>query len=138
MHESTLVKSPWVVVILLSGFLAFGGCSNVVPVVNVTDTSVPDGMDLAEVKRSIMEGCGARGWACKDIDDSTIQGSVWVRGKHFAQVNIDYSEESYSINFSDSKELDYDYEKNKIHKNYNSWVMNLNGDIMNALLRNSN
>ena len=137
MHESTSSKLLWLVAILLSGILALGGCSNVVPVANVTDAGVPDGMALEDVKRSIMEGCGARGWSCKDIDDNTIQGSIWVRGKHFAQVNIDYSEEHYSINFSDSQHLDYSAERNKIHKNYNSWVMNLNGDIWRALMRNS-
>ena len=137
MHESTSSKLLWLVAILLSATLALGGCSNVVPVANVTDTGVPDGMALEDVKRSIMQGCGARGWSCKDIDDNTIQGSIWVRGKHFAQVNIDYSEENYSINYSDSQHLDYSAEKNKIHKNYNSWVMNLNGDIWRALMRNS-
>lgn len=123
---------------LLCAVLALGGCSSrQVKVANVNSAAVPSGMAIGEVKRSIIEGCDARGWICKDIDEDTIEGSIWVRGKHYAQVSIDYSVDNYSIQYSDSKELKYNAKNNSIHKNYNSWIMNLNGDIMNALMRNS-
>ena len=125
-------------VLLVGALLAVTGCSSrQVQVYNVNNAAVPDGMSLADVKRSILQGCEARGWVCKDVDEDTIQGSIWVRGKHFAQVDIDYASDAYSIQYSDSKELMYDGGENSIHKNYNSWVMNLNGDILNALMRNS-
>ncbi len=39
--------------------------------------------------------------------------------------------------YADSENLDYDAEKNEIHRNYNSWVQNLRGDINNELLKAS-
>lgn len=117
--------------------LATFGCSTQTAVMDIDGAAVPDGMSSAKVRSSIMEGCELRGWVCKDIDERTIRGSVWVRGKHFAEVEIKYDGSAYSIIYSDTKNLDYDQGDNTVHKNYNSWVANLNGDIQMALIKNA-
>jgi len=117
--------------------LAASGCSTQTAIMNIDGAAVPNGMSSAKVRSSIMEGCELRGWICKDINESTIRGSVWVRGKHFAEVEIEYDGSAYSIIYSGTKNLGYNQGNNTIHKNYNSWVANLNGDIQMSLIKNA-
>ena len=44
-----------------------------------------------------------------------------------AVVDIDYTQTTYSIKYNESTNLDYDGEK--IHKNYNGWIQNLDKAI---------
>ena len=55
--------------------------------------------------------------------------SILVRGKHYAEVKIPFSLTNYSILYSDSRVLDYNEKKQRIHRNYNNWVINLNASI---------
>jgi hypothetical protein len=110
------------------------GCASN-PTADTISGEAPSGLSAADVQAAVLEGCSARGWACKVIDDKTIEGSIWVRGKHFVKVNIVSSQYSFQINYADSENLEYDPETNTIHGGYQSWVTNLMGDIANALLR---
>ncbi len=68
------------------------------------------------------------GWSMKKIDENTILGILIIRD-HSAKIKISYDDNSYSINLLEAENLNYDKEKDTIHKNYNGWIMNLKNQI---------
>ncbi len=106
--------------------------ARVEPIQNIDNAAVPAGLDMTAVRNAIIDGCSVRSWVAKEIEDGTLQCTVQVRS-HTAVVDISYSTDDYSITYAHSVNLKY--EDGKIHRNYNSWVQNLNGDIQNALLK---
>jgi len=108
------------------------------PIGNLIDVPVPTSLDgtnpsLDEVKRAIISGCKIKGWSPELIDQNKIKASIWVREKHFAEIEIRFTEEKYSIIYLSSKNLDYNERKQKIHRNYNKWVILLSEVIQNEL-----
>ena len=104
------------------------------PIQNIVDEPVPLSIDgssatLDDVKKAIIAGCQRKGWTAALDGDTQIKCSILVRGRHYAEVTIPYSESSYSILYSDSRELDYNEKKQRIHRNYNGWVIKLSGTI---------
>jgi len=105
------------------------------PIQNLVDVPVPVNLDgstpkLEEVKKVIISGCRARGWTpVLGQSGNIITASLSVRSKHFAEVDISYSEKAYSITYKSSRDLDYDEKKQKIHRNYNKWVTMLSDTI---------
>ena len=77
-----------------------------------------------------------RNWQASLVETGHMQCTLYIRD-HMAKVDITYTTEAFSITYADSDNLKYDAEKNKIHRNYNSWVQNLRGDINNELLKAS-
>ncbi len=106
------------------------------PIQDIKDVSIPAGMDMKAIGDAIIDGCAVRSWIAEEVGPGHMQCTVYVRS-HMAKVNINYDTSSYSITYADSEELDYDAGDYEIHRNYNSWVQNLNGDIRTALLRAS-
>lgn len=104
------------------------------PILNLEDEVVPPKFDggersLEEVREAIAAGCKGKGWRPVLEGDAQIKCSILVRGKHYAEVVIPFSATNYSILYSDSRVLDYDEKKQRIHRNYNNWVINLNTSI---------
>ena len=104
------------------------------PILNIENVAVPAKLDLSprsleEVRDVIAAGCRQKGWNPSMDGDTQIKCSILVRGKHYAEVKIPFSESSYSIIYSDSRVLDYDPERQRIHRNYNKWVMLLSEAI---------
>jgi len=104
------------------------------PIHNIVDEPVPlmiDGSSatLDDVKKAIVNGCQRKGWDAVLDDDTQITCSILVRGRHYAKVTIPYSASSYSILYSDSRDLDYNEKKQRIHRNYNGWVIKLSDTI---------
>lgn len=103
---------------------------------NIENVPIPDGMSMKSIGDAIIDGCAARGWGATEVEAGHMQCTIYVRS-HMAKVNINFDTETYSITYADSENLKYDAAKNTIHRNYNSWVQNLNGDLRNAMLRAS-
>lgn len=104
------------------------------PILNIVDEPWPlraDGSSatLDGAKEAIIAGCLDKGWTPVADGDAQIKCSILVRGKHFAEVVIPFSESNFSILYSDSRVLDYNEKKQKIHRNYNNWVLNLSQSI---------
>ena len=104
------------------------------PIHNIADEPVPTRLDgtprtLEEVKEAVVKGCQRKGWRPVLDGETQIKCTILVRGRHYAEVAIPYSAESYSIRYVTSRELDYNEKKQKIHKNYNRWVINLSAAI---------
>lgn len=105
------------------------GCRTA-PIYNVTDhaivTSGGKPKTLEEIKIVIVDAGRARGWIMKDIQPGLLEGELRLRN-HVAVVDIKYSTTSYNITYKSSTNLLYD--GTEIHKNYNSWIQNLQEEI---------
>jgi hypothetical protein len=109
------------------------------PIGNLVDVPVPVRVDgsafsAEDVQAAIISGCLARGWAPVLDSDGLIRATINVRAKHFAEIEIPFSATSYSILYKSSENLDYDAKRQRIHRNYNNWVVNLSKTIQRDLL----
>lgn len=89
------------------------------PVKNVSD---------ADMVKAIKAAGAGLGWVITEVKPGLMKGTLNLRS-HTAVVNIPYTSNDYSIEYVSSNNLDYNAEKNTIHKNYNSWVQNLKNAI---------
>jgi len=106
-----------------------------VPVKNVADTPVKSNkanLTNEDVATAIKRAGTSLGWAMLDDGPGKINATLRLR-THTAVVEIPYSTTSYSIQYKDSIDLRYDAEKGTIHKNYNSWIQNLDAAIQREL-----
>ena len=86
-----------------------------------------------QVLQGITAGLIGRGWTVIDNDgQGNLVAQVIVRAKHTLIVDIAYDDQSFDINYKDSDNLDYRIRRNgtpNIHRNANSWMNNIRGDI---------
>lgn len=114
--------------------LVLTGC-NATPVKNVESNTVPSNVkNSSQVKQAIITAGAQLGWMIKEVDSKNLQGTLMLR-KHVAQISIPYSAKEYSLVHKASENLKYDAEENTIHKNYNSWIVNLDRAIQVQLLQ---
>ncbi|WP_019895149.1 hypothetical protein [Hydrogenovibrio halophilus] len=122
-----LRKSFFVGFLVMTG-LALSACRGA-HIQNMESQPVPAQVSSAEeVKEAIKQAGVGLGWIITEKDNNALQGTLNLR-THQAIVSIPYSAKEYSIVYQSSVDLDYDPQKNTIHKNYNSWVQNLNNRI---------
>lgn len=100
------------------------------PIQDVIDAPVPirpDGgrYSIEDVRAAIIKGSQTQLWTAEMAGDKTIRAMLNVKNKHFAIVEIPYSETSYSIIYISSENLDYNPTRRTIHRNYNKWVLQL-------------
>jgi len=108
------------------------------PIQNLIDIPVPAKIDgsspsTEDVRSAIVAGCKERRWVPILDENNNISCSILVRSRHFAEVEIPYTGDTYSIIYKDSRELDYNEKKQRIHRNYNKWVLNLSDSIQRRL-----
>jgi len=109
------------------------------PINNLKDVPISlkaDGTSLTnqEISAAIIEGCIAKGWSPIVNEQGAIRATIAPR-VHFAEVEITYTPTTYSITYVSSRNLDYKHYKKKpdrIHKNYNSWIVKLSASISKA------
>lgn len=104
------------------------------PIKNLIDIPVPVNIDgsypsIEEIKEAIISGCRKRGWTPILENESKVRATILVRSKHHAEIEIPFTERSYSIIYKSSRNLDYNEKKQKIHRNYNKWIVMLNASI---------
>jgi hypothetical protein len=127
-------RSPGIFIRDLALFLALGllvaACARTLPVYNVTDapviTASGQSPSLDQVRGAIVTACRAKGWIVDARQEGHITATANVR-KHIAVVDIFYSAQRYTISYKDSEVLLYDGEK--IHRNYNKWILLLEQKI---------
>ena len=127
-------------VVLLVAAVAIAGCRPGAPVYNVTDMAYSPvtanrSLSRSDYKNAIVRAGAQRGWTFQDAGPGHLIGNLAVRGKHFATVDIFYDTESFTINYKDSRNLEYDPATRQIHPNYNSWVERLQQDIQAEVIR---
>ena len=110
--------------------LALASCRSA-PVYNVENMalSAPATATLDDVNRAIKQAGVGLGWAMKDIAPGHIEATLPIRA-HVAVTDIRFDTKTFSITYKDSVNLHYDPAHNLIHKNYSSWVQNLQNAIV--------
>ncbi|MFO1408036.1 MAG: hypothetical protein U1F08_10940 [Steroidobacteraceae bacterium] len=104
------------------------------PILNLKDVAVPpkpDGSSYSvdDVQAAVIAGCRVKGWTPKIEEPGRISASILVRGKHYAEISITYTQSAYSIQYVTSRDLDYDAKTQEIHRNYNKWIILLSETI---------
>lgn len=118
--------------VLIPMMVLFTGCTTE-EIRNIKDAPVATsskGVSMAKVTKAIKDAGVSMGWSMRLIKPGHFEGTLYLR-KHMARVAVDYSANSYSINYVDSKNLNHD--GNMIHKNYNGWIINLDSAIKQRL-----
>ncbi len=120
--------SLWRILLVVS-FLGLAACRTA-PVYNIEEMAVVSSMEKAlsaeEVKKAIIVAGASLGWQIRTVKEGELLGTLQLRD-HMAQVDIKYSDKSYSILYKDSNNLNYD--GTNIHSNYNGWVQRLQQTI---------
>ena len=111
------------------------GC-RIAPIYNVNGDAInanKPNLTMSDVRGAIIQAGAELGWQMKPTAPGLIVGTLQLRD-HVAVVDITYDTKSYSINYKDSNNLQYDAAKGEIHKNYNGWIQNLESRIRSKLL----
>lgn len=106
------------------------GCSTVEPVRNVSNSPVTPlpgkQVSLTDVQNAIIKAGAGLGWRMVAVKPGLIEGTLRLR-THTAVVLISFDTRAYNINYKSSDQLNFDGKN--IHRNYNSWVQNLDKRI---------
>lgn len=86
---------------------------------------------LKAVEQAIISAGTQLGWTVTPQAPGRLLGTLRLRD-HVARVDIYYDNNNFSIFYKDSENLKY--HNGIIHKNYNSWVVNLSNKIQAELL----
>lgn len=123
------------IVQLITLGLILTSCGTSKPLKDHTNNLVPGNLSLAQIERSILKAGVTRGWIMtkENSKKDTILASLTVR-THSAQVLIPYSTTSYSLLYKTSSNLNYNLQKNSIHRSYLRWLLNLKQEIDRELL----
>lgn len=100
------------------------------PIQNIIDVPFPIRSDggpysIEEVRAAMIKGSQTPLWTGEVVGERTIRAKLNVRDKHFAIVEIQFSESTYSIIYVSSENLDYNPARQTIHRNYRNWVLQL-------------
>jgi hypothetical protein len=102
---------------------------------NVTDAPVVSNkapLSLDDVRIAITRAGTGLGWVMIEEEPGLIKGTLRLR-THVAIVDVTYDTSTYSIQYVDSTNLNYNESKGTIHKNYNGWIQNLENAIQREL-----
>lgn len=118
--------------IAVAALVFLGACAGT-PVYNVTGSPVNTNSgkaSLEDVGKAITQAGVGLGWQMKMVKPGQMIGTLNLRS-HQAVVDISYDTKKYDIAYKDSSNLNYN--GSTIHKNYNSWVQNLDRRIQSQL-----
>ena len=121
------MKTNIFVIVATSLLVLLAGC-RATPVLNIENApiEIEKKHSSKDIKKAIVRAGVGLGWQMKTKKSGHIVGTLYLR-KHVAVINVMYTKKSYSITYKHSENLNYD--GTNIHKNYNSWVVNLNRQI---------
>ncbi|MCU5775347.1 hypothetical protein N5923_22435 [Erwiniaceae bacterium BAC15a-03b] len=113
--------------IVVAMVILTGCASRTEPVHNVEHTISTNAYYSPEqVQAAIVQAGLGRKWAMFPDRPGVINGRLTLRD-HSADIRIDYTATSYSINYVSSQNLKAG--GGQIHRNYNHWINNLDRDI---------
>lgn len=116
----------FIALFLTAAALIFAGCSHNQPIYNVEKTPIvgPAGktLTMTQVQQAIIRAGAQLGWQMQPEGPGRIGGRLSLR-QHLAVIGIEYDAKAYSIKYRDSSGLNAS--DGSIHKNYNSWIQNL-------------
>lgn len=106
------------------------GCASAPVLESPRQANVPAGVSVADVEDAILDAMRGRGWALNRREQGLIVADLNVR-EHFARINFRYSANSVTLEYVESRNLDYEVVDGepRIHGNFNTWMTNLIRDI---------
>ena len=122
-----MTNFKWMLMLLVAAALA--ACAGA-PIYNVKNSPIVTASGKApsmqQVQNAILQAGTQLGWQIANEKPGKMTGRLNLR-THQAVVDIDYDTKQYSITYRDS--VDLGAKDGTIHKNYNSWVQNLDNRI---------
>jgi len=109
--------------------LLLAGCATTQPVFDVTQAPVVTNKpnpSMDDVRQAVVRAGSTLGWQMNPDRAGHVTGRLLLR-THVAVVDVDYTQNAYSIKYRESTNLDYS--DGKIHRNYNGWIQNLDKAI---------
>lgn len=125
---------------LVLSLIVVAGC-RVAPLYTATDVSFASAatntspLTLNDYKKAIIRAGANRGWSFTEEGRGHLLGSLNVRNKHFAEVDVTFDATAFSLAYKSSRNLNYNAGENAIHPNYNNWVKNLQKDIQAEVIK---
>jgi hypothetical protein len=108
------------------GAAALAACARTAPIQQGGGEFIGRGT-LAQRADQIRRAGAGLGWRMEPQAPGLVRGTLNLRA-HQAVVDIPYDTQRFSIRYVSSSNLDYD--GRSIHRNYNSWVQNLQNAIV--------
>lgn len=112
--------------LLLATVSGLSACTTTQPIHDVEKQAVTSSASQDEVRQAIVDAATSLGWVITDDYDNEITAVLDIR-THQATVSIPYSSHDYSILYKNS--INLNHSGDKIHRNYNNWVANLDREI---------
>ena len=108
------------------GATALAACTRTVPIQEGGGEFIGRGT-LSQRADQIRRAGAGLGWRMEPQGPGLMRGTLNLRA-HQAVVDIPYDTQRFGIRYLSSSNLDYD--GRSIHRNYNSWMQNLQNAIM--------
>ena len=121
---------PWKLLIPVAVLLLVGCRTGGVYNVQGAPVAGTRAVAMQDVEMAIRRAGAGLGWQIVPRAPGKIEGILVLRD-HRAVVDITHDTKTYSIQYKDSSNLDYD--GTSIHSNYNGWVQNLDKAIRTQL-----
>lgn len=118
---------------VLIWLLMASGCGQHKAILQVNDSPITArkaDVTLEEIERAIIAAGAELDWKMKSVSPGHLEATVDVR-HHRAVVDITFDTKTFDILYKDSVALDYDGQR--IHRNYNRWIANLDKKIRQRL-----
>lgn len=112
--------------------LAMVAC-NAAPIRPVS-SPIPTNVDTKKIQSAITQGAADRGWVAKQMGADTMELSLLTRG-HQVTVDVKFDKTAYNITYKNSSNMDYNAEKQTIHKKYGKWINALKHSIDKYMVR---
>lgn len=126
------------ILLALAVAVALTACRQPVPIQDHEEIAIVrydnETLSLEQVQRAILLAGIDQGWDMRPAGKGHVVGTLLVRGKHTAVVDIEYDAKAYSVLYKDSTNLDF-RQPRLIHPNYNAWVSTLIRHINSSLQR---
>ncbi len=129
MHRRTLLHA----IGGLATLPTLGACVRVAPLENVQDAAFVGEASLPRRTEQIKRAGASLGWVMEQQQPGLMRGTLNLR-THQAVVDVPYDARRFSIRYVSSTDLDYSggaaqHGNPMIHRNYNSWIENLEHKI---------
>lgn len=116
--------------------LVLAGCRTAVPIDNVNTESYgsviyaeANKLTLKDYEKAIVRAGAHRGWDIRPISAGQLEATNVVRDKHTVVVDVAFDRKTFSIDYKNSKNMDWNSRTKTIHPSYNAWVELLEADI---------
>lgn len=118
--------------IILFTFIAIFtiACGTVSTISASKANSIPVELEEKAVYKEIKRALTMRGWTVEESSNKNIVLGVLKVRTHSVSVSIEVTKQSFKINYVDSHNMNYNPQRNTIHRNYGRWISYLERDII--------